>query len=541
MSYAHYLLQVNIYLIIFYAFYKVLLDKETYFTLNRIYLVSAVLFSLSIPFLKLSWLTEQKVSQQVYNSVNWQAAIERASVITVQNTNLDWTTLLIITYLLGVVFFAFKLLYGFIRVKKQFELEANGEAFSFLGKKYIDKQLPESDIIDVHEEIHVKQLHSIDILILEIAGVINWFNPIVWFYKKSIKAVHEFLADEVAANFKGDKKAYSLLLLSKSMGVSPNDLLSSFNSKSVLKERILMLHKTRSKKVAVLKYGIFFPLFILIIILSSAGIRKSKTLKTVAANFPIEEKLKVVEVMLDSARSNNLKLDKKVFTAIKVKKDSKLNIDSQTVNMEDLRVEVPELEINDQSIYDFVSIDKQPEFQGGINKFYSYLSKSLRYPKLAQENNVQGKVFLSFVVEKNGSLSDIQITRGLGSGTDEEAKRVLQESPKWVPGTQNGKSVRVKYNINVNFNLVNEIYKHRKETDNEASRSFLKTSLGRLLVKPAVIINNDKYIDFDDVKAISPKDIQSMVVLKGDDAKLKYGVKGENGIILLQLKKGVVY
>ncbi|RZK17101.1 MAG: energy transducer TonB, partial [Pedobacter sp.] len=90
---------------------------------------------------------------------------------------------------------------------------------------------------------------------------------------------------------------------------------------------------------------------------------------------------------------------------------------------------------------------------GGISKFYGYLSKAIKYPPMAQENNVQGKVFLSFVVEKDGKLTDITVTRGLGSGTDEEAIRVLKASPRWNPGIQNGKPVRVKYNINVNFTL----------------------------------------------------------------------------------------
>ena len=109
--------------------------------------------------------------------------------------------------------------------------------------------------------------------------------------------------------------------------------------------------------------------------------------------------------------------------------------------------------VDDNKVYDFVSIEKQPEFPGGIAKFYGYLSKAIKYPPMAQENNVQGKVFLSFVVEKDGKLTDITVTRGLGSGTDEEAIRVLKASPRWNPGIQNGKPVRVKYNINVNFTL----------------------------------------------------------------------------------------
>jgi protein TonB len=111
--------------------------------------------------------------------------------------------------------------------------------------------------------------------------------------------------------------------------------------------------------------------------------------------------------------------------------------------------------VEDTQVYDFVSIEKQPEFPGGMPKFYAYLQKTMKYPAMAQENNVQGKVFLSFVVEKDGKLTDIQVTRGLGSGCDEEAIRVLKASPRWVPGVQNGKPVRVKYNINVNFTLAN--------------------------------------------------------------------------------------
>lgn len=104
-------------------------------------------------------------------------------------------------------------------------------------------------------------------------------------------------------------------------------------------------------------------------------------------------------------------------------------------------------------VYDFVSIDKQPEFPGGMKRFYEYLGQAIKYPELAKRNNVEGKVFLSFVVEKNGQLSDVKVTRGLGSGTDEEAIRVLKNSPAWNPGLDKQQPVRVKYNINVNFSL----------------------------------------------------------------------------------------
>ena len=102
---------------------------------------------------------------------------------------------------------------------------------------------------------------------------------------------------------------------------------------------------------------------------------------------------------------------------------------------------------------DFIGLEVQPSYPGGMDKFYAYLSKAIRYPAPAQEANVQGKVFLSFIVEKNGSLTDIKVERKLGYGTDEEAVRVLKASPKWIPGIQNGRPVRVKYNIPISFAL----------------------------------------------------------------------------------------
>ncbi|MBE9598216.1 energy transducer TonB [Pedobacter sp. MC2016-24] len=108
----------------------------------------------------------------------------------------------------------------------------------------------------------------------------------------------------------------------------------------------------------------------------------------------------------------------------------------------------------DSHVYDvFSALEVQPTFPGGMDKFYAYLSKSIRYPAAAQEINIQGKVFVSFIIERNGKLSDIKVERKLGYGTDEEAIRVLNASPRWIPGIQNGIAVRVKYNIPISFSL----------------------------------------------------------------------------------------
>jgi TonB family protein len=632
MSFAHYLLQVNLYLIVFFGFYKLLLDKETYFTLNRIYLVSAGALSLCIPFIRLEWLMEQKAAQKVYTSVNWEAVLAKATIVTESNTGFNWGNAFVYIYCAGTLFFLGRLVFNLLTVKKLININKAGSAFSFFGKKVIDQELPQMDVIDIHEEAHIKQWHSVDILFFEIIGIITWLNPVIYLYKKSIKNIHEFLADELAAEFQGDKAEYAMLLLSKSFGISPNTLTNGFLEKSLIKKRIFMLHKERSKKIAIVKYGIFIPLFALLIVFSSATVRKNEKLLSITDQFPMDKPIELVENMVttpektiitpkisvdgktdpnwkgfyqflgrnikyptaansDQIQGNaqirfNLKggrvtnvtsnielgagCDEEVMKAILSYKGFKTVADGKyaltvsfripespkefknkllpksdgyvnlnRINIISYLAKTTETGININSentekIYDFVSIEKQPEFPGGITQFYKYLGGSIKYPKVAQDNNVQGKVFLSFVVEKDGSLTDVQITRGLGSGTDEEAIRVLKESPKWNPGIRNGLAVRVKYNINVNFKLNDPIpIKETKTSSIPGDRIRLKegTNLDAL-----IIIDGVKLSDNSQLNTINPNSIESVEVLKDQTAMNLYGPKARGGVILVTSK-----
>lgn len=107
-------------------------------------------------------------------------------------------------------------------------------------------------------------------------------------------------------------------------------------------------------------------------------------------------------------------------------------------------------------IVSFAAVEKLPKFPGGDEAFGRYLGKAINYPPVAKENNVQGRVTVSFVVERDGSLTDIKVIRDIGSGCGAEAIRVLQKSPKWSPGIQNGKPVRVAYTMPINFTLAGE-------------------------------------------------------------------------------------
>ena len=101
----------------------------------------------------------------------------------------------------------------------------------------------------------------------------------------------------------------------------------------------------------------------------------------------------------------------------------------------------------------FTIVEEMPAYPGGDDKLYEYLGKNIKYPQIARESGIQGRVFVNFVVEPDGSVSNVKVMRGIGGGCDEEAVRVIKTMPKWKPGKQRGKAVRVTYTIPVVFKL----------------------------------------------------------------------------------------
>lgn len=272
MALANYFIQANLYLVVFYLFYKLLLNKETYFWLNRFYLVSAVICSFLIPYLRLEWVRFQTVSQTV--NININSLISKTGEI--QQAGPDWQKVILSIYIAGALFSFLLLAYKLIRMKAILQHPVKGAAFSFFGYKIVDAGLPGYDTINHHEETHMKQLHSLDIILFELAGIFAWFNPVIYFYKLSIRDVHEYLADEAAAKYEGDTRKYALLLLNAAMGVAPA-IGNPFIRQSLTKKRIFMLQKARSGKRTLLKYGLFMPLLAGMVIFSSATMNRGSS------------------------------------------------------------------------------------------------------------------------------------------------------------------------------------------------------------------------------------------------------------------------
>lgn len=255
-----------------------------------------------------------------------------------------------------------------------------------------------------------------------------------------------------------------------------------------------MLHKQKSKKTAILKYGMFVPLFGLTLILSSATIRQNENIRVAAESIPLDQPLTAVADALPAAVTKSIS-----------------------------GPETPMLHANkslkQEKLYDFTSIDNPPVFPGGMEKFYSFIGKSIRYPQEAVKNNVQGKVFLSFIVEKDGSLSHINVDKGLGSETDEEAVRVLESSPRWAPGLKNKQPVRVKYNMPISFALSNP-----------------KASEKGQLPANVIYTIDGKNVTSEEAQSLAPNTIESINVIKAANAPHAEGTIVKKDMIIIKTK-----
>jgi periplasmic protein TonB len=138
---------------------------------------------------------------------------------------------------------------------------------------------------------------------------------------------------------------------------------------------------------------------------------------------------------------------------VEVDEDIDLDVeaDDETIVDEYIPPEEDEEEVAEEEI--FTVVESMPEFPGGMGELMKYLATNIKYPPLAKESGIQGRVFINFVVEPDGSISNVKVLRGIGGGCDEEAVRVVEAMPKWKPGKQRGKPVRVSYNLPVKFTL----------------------------------------------------------------------------------------
>ena len=520
-----YILKSSLCLAVFYLFYRLLLSKETFHRCNRIALLSIILLSYILPLATITTNQHTMVSTAVTTVEDLLIMYEQHAV---PNQGIQpeygfpWQEILIICYVAGAIFFILchlwsvgRMLY-FIRHNQRKQLpdgtlliihSCNFAPFSWM--KYIvisQADLKENghDIL-LHEQAHIRNHHSWDLLLVEVCSWLQWFNPAIWLLKQEQQKIHEYEADEEVLRQGIDARQYQMLLIKKAVGARLYSIANSFNHSS-LKKRITMMIRKKSNPWARAKYLYVLPLAAVTVAafarpeiskpldeISSVKVNDlSAVLETYAdknVSNPAEKtklKMKVVDekgkpiiaaTVLVANTTNGTITDENGNFTLEVGTDQSIQvayIGMSTVTMsvkdclkkadqtivltesdtkKDVKVvaSAPQTVVSDAQTFSVV--EQMPEYPGGMRAGLEFMARNLRYPTKAREAGKQGRVIVQFVVRKDGSLSDFKVLRPVDPWLDAEAIRVISTMPKWKPGMQEGKPVSVKFTLPVTFML----------------------------------------------------------------------------------------
>jgi hypothetical protein len=299
MNWLHYLVEANIYLAVFYACYCLFLNKETYYTLNRVYLLLSCIVSFILPVMQISALKHRlpAASAIIGHGLTTRSGVVNPATVsqTVTVYGFTWADALWVVYITGIIVCSVLLIIKLLKlgrlatsaktlINNQYKLiniENADTAFSFFNYLFIGTKTTGSEIIINHELVHIRQKHSFDIIFMELVKIVNWFNPIIYLVQLSLKTIHEYLADEQTAQHT-DALTYSSFLVNNAYGLDGLSVTHSFFNYNLLKKRIIMLNKKRSGSLARLKYLVTIPICALILCVSTLAFSKNYALIDVA-------------------------------------------------------------------------------------------------------------------------------------------------------------------------------------------------------------------------------------------------------------------
>ena len=519
-----YFLKVNVAFVLFYAFYRLLFYKDTFFKLRRASLLAFFGLALLYPLLNIQeWVKEQEPMTEVIQI--YSAMLPEMTVTPEVVVKTDWKGILLsassymywgVMALLFVRFFIqlssilllpYRSRRTVIHGVPVYRLDKPAGPFSFFKMIFIHPEShseKEIDEILTHECTHVFQWHSVDVMICELITVICWVNPFAWLLKREVRHNLEYLADNTVIQSGYDCKSYQYHLLGLAHHYqAAATLYNSFNVLH-LKNRISMMNKKRSHGIGRTKYLIFIPLAAFLMLLSNieavaritgeiaaeavAGVKEATEISVLS-----EDDVKVSGQVIDDfngpviganviVKGTNVGTitDTEGYFVLETTKNAVLRFSFPGMKAKEVAVKDVQGKLKVQLYSDgsaqgsqsapppppmspqistdpsdlvFTVVEVMPEFPGGQGALLQFLAKSIKYPVIAQQNGIQGRVTCSFVVGKDGVIRNIEVIRGVDPSLDLEAARVISMMPKWKPGMQKGKEVSVKYTVPVTFRL----------------------------------------------------------------------------------------
>ena len=527
-----YIAKVNIALAVFYLLYVLLLRKDTFIRLRRYYFITAIIFSLAYPLFTVTALGNlmdfrSKAPETETFVMMGELSMGEMIIEDVEQapTPIDWTAIATNILLAGIVCLSLRFVWqlcSIIRIRRKSEKKAlfgqfvyhladEITPFSFFKWIFIHTENHSEEELRqilLHEQTHAHQWHSIDVMLIEMVRILFWYNPTVWLMKRDMAINLEYLADNAVLQEGIDTQQYQYHLLQLTYQESAVQIVNNFNVPQ-LKQRIIMMNSNKSPMRKLAKYLSVLPLALLLIMANSMYAQANET----------QEPQKEIAPPPPPPPQDPQK------------KESKSD------------------EI-------FVVVEKQPSFKEGVKTMMQFIEKEMKYPLIAKENGIQGRVIVNYVIEKDGAISDVQIVRGVDPSLDKEAIRIIEAMPNWNPGLQRNERVRVRYTLPISFRLDDKedssefttvqvkVLKDKEENNEVVVQGYgpidaetyksLNEKFGN--GTPLYIINDVKMEKGFEVNSISPTRIESISVLKGETAISKYGAEGKDGIIIITLK-----
>ena len=532
-----YAIKSSITLALLYLPYALLLRRETFFRLNRFMLLAIVAVSLAAPCINIpNPLPSSQVGEVISDVVMLPTLGVGAKAETAASPQVNR---IVVIYIIGMLLCLVLKTAGLVRLMRFIprgclwkDIVDGATVYCHVGKVSPfswmrsvvigESPLPSStagEAVLAHELAHVHLRHSWDMLLLSLVEVVQWFNPCIWMLDASLREVHEYEADDAVLRRGISARDYQLLLIETAVGRSRYALANAFNH-SQLKNRITMMTKKKSPRWARLKVLYAVPLTLVALgAMASQQMKNNVDPLTFVNNKRVTKDevkqldpkdISHIEVLHaesaqqlfgEEAKEGAVMITTKEEKTIKVAPGTlRIVVDGQEMTEQEAMKAVQGKEIKnevktnsdgatelvvstaapDDKVYDKPEV--LPEFPGGMNEMFGWMNRNVQYPKEALKYGVQGRIIVEFVVEKDGSITNIREIKGAGKdggiivnaykakdesseelkkenedkgriSLQEEAKRVVTAMPKWTPGRDNGQPVRTKFVLPVMFRL----------------------------------------------------------------------------------------
>ncbi|MDN3641858.1 M56 family metallopeptidase [Lutimonas halocynthiae] len=557
---------------LFFIFYKLFLEKETFFNMIRGYFLIGIITALILPLIIIPeyvYLENVWVSQMTASSVE-VAAVENSP-------GLDLETLILGVYALGVLFFGIRfllqlgsLLRFILKYQKTkrngyvfIEADASTSPFSFFNYIIYPKDGfsdAELDQIIAHEKVHASQFHSFDILLGQLLIIFNWVNPLSWMYHKEVQKNLEFIADEKAHSIHNNKESYQYLLLKT---VTPNyslALTSNFYN-SLIKKRIKMLHKDKSNNMMYFKFIFIIPVLIAFVFtFNTKVIAQQKTEEKVEWRTELEVEVITKDFQksdLEALKSNLLKKgitlgykklkynDNKEIVAIQISVSNKQNNKTQLEQMGSAPIKPISIKFDDKGALAVGNLEGMEEHNVFVKSAHKdgeenvFVVKSANGSKKSDGNYVW--------VSNNGDETHVKIVNG--QKVTEEIHGPHSKNV-WVSESGDSTKVRTVQIIEVDEMqdgektvIVKKIHKDSEDVDIivETSGDVHKSENKMMFIsddgeQPLMIVDG-KEMENGSLEDIDPKTIETINVYKGEMAVEKYGEKAKDGVVVIKTKK----